>query len=299
MMHQKIRPQTNTPTTRAAIVEPIHTSYICWDCFEMPSIGQPKPSNALPMLLAEQPASRVTRVPASTPSEAARPTRREPRLRLAGPVPLATTWLCLLRNAAPPRIRFVPDLRRPRSGSSRICVFPDLGLPGSGLPRSLRAGSSGRARQSSPTVADYSTMPGGSRLGWAAYLAVALRTGLAQAGAPVVRYRRTGECARLPGRGDRRSPAPCGEAGARRRAAGRLGRSGPAVRPVPAGPAAARRGPGRPGRHATGTRRRDLVLHERHPGGAPGRPPWAGRTATGRRRPGPLRGGALGRAARG
>ena len=36
-MHQKIRPQTKTPTTSAAIVEPIHRSYILWACGLMPS----------------------------------------------------------------------------------------------------------------------------------------------------------------------------------------------------------------------------------------------------------------------
>src|ERR1700754_3072853 len=48
MTHQKIRPQTKMPTISAATTEPIHRSYIRFDCSVMPFCGQPKPSTWLP-----------------------------------------------------------------------------------------------------------------------------------------------------------------------------------------------------------------------------------------------------------
>ncbi len=55
MTHQKIRPHTKTPTTRAATTEPIHRSYIRWLWGVIPPCGQPKPPKAAP---TSQPLSR-------------------------------------------------------------------------------------------------------------------------------------------------------------------------------------------------------------------------------------------------
>ncbi|GLI03087.1 hypothetical protein Pa4123_83650 [Phytohabitans aurantiacus] len=83
-MHQKIRPQTKTPTTRAAITDPIHRSYILFDCGVRPFSGQPKPLKALP---TSQPPSKVISAAAPAPSPASLASRAR--------VPLATTWFSL------------------------------------------------------------------------------------------------------------------------------------------------------------------------------------------------------------
>src|SRR5262245_16527773 len=68
MTHQKIRPQTKMPTISAATTEPIHRSYIRFDCSVMPFCGQPKPSTWLP---TSQPERSSNSEPA-TPSTANR-----------------------------------------------------------------------------------------------------------------------------------------------------------------------------------------------------------------------------------
>src|SRR6266540_861226 len=70
------------------MTEPIHRSYILWDCFVIPS-GQPKPWNVSP---TEHP-----------PSSSADPTAEmaSPTLECVALKPLATTCSCLLSKASP------------------------------------------------------------------------------------------------------------------------------------------------------------------------------------------------------
>src|SRR4029453_6697489 len=75
MMHQKIRPHTKKPTTRAAIVDAIHMSYIRCACRLIPGPGHPKWPKAPPTSSMEQPASRSGSITALTPSPASRPAR--------------------------------------------------------------------------------------------------------------------------------------------------------------------------------------------------------------------------------
>src|SRR3954468_23384889 len=97
MMHQKIRPQTPTPTISAAMTEAIHRSYILWACRLTPGPGHPKCPNLLPTSSIEQPERNVNSAAAPRPSTAARPTARGRVAEL-----LAPTCLCLLSSAAVP-----------------------------------------------------------------------------------------------------------------------------------------------------------------------------------------------------
>src|SRR5262249_55983271 len=84
--HQKIRPQTNTPTARAATTEPTQMLYIVWAWSETP-VGQPNAKKRS----AEQPDSSAGVRTASTPSLTNRLARRRPE-------PLAITSSCLLNS---------------------------------------------------------------------------------------------------------------------------------------------------------------------------------------------------------
>ena len=87
-MHQKIRPQTKTPTVSAAIAVPVHMSYIALDCTEMP-LGHPKAK----AFRNEQPDRRVTVATATSPRAAIRPALRVLRAVGRAPESFATTWL--------------------------------------------------------------------------------------------------------------------------------------------------------------------------------------------------------------
>src|SRR2546430_6055279 len=107
MTHQKIRPQTNTPTTRAAITEPTHRLYICLDWSVTPLIGQPKWT----AWSTPQPDNRAT---AATATAAAPATRAL--------VPPRTTCSASLA-ALYPRVRRLLDHAGPtRRGVGRLGV---------------------------------------------------------------------------------------------------------------------------------------------------------------------------------
>ena len=127
-MHQKIRPQTKTPTASAATTEPIHRSYICVALRRDAALGQPKPRTRRP-----------TEQDWQTP---ARPSPSD-------------------RSAAPPA-------DRPRRRAVRPAAVPPNSLrPPGPASSSSAAGAGFRAptAKASPTVADYSTMPALDRLG--------------------------------------------------------------------------------------------------------------------------------------
>src|ERR1700744_4695411 len=115
MQHQKIRPQTSTPTARAAMPAQVHRTRISVACLVTP-LCQPK-RKLRSTSLAEQPVSSKASEPTSSPTQPPPP---------PAPCPSSTTHRTLPLGLVqqPSGAYWTADSARPRGGPTRGAAHP-------------------------------------------------------------------------------------------------------------------------------------------------------------------------------